>query len=130
MTNEVKAKEIAKYQEGKSIDVVYRQVYFYTNLIDTAMKMAEWKDEQYKEEKEALQETINALDARLKKANESGMYYFDKCNIQKRQLIDKACKWLEEQTRLYYNGSEYHVSSKEKINVQEFIDKFKQAMEG
>ena len=54
--------------------------------------MAEWKDEQYKVREEGLRETINALDARLQKANESGMYYFNQCNIQKQQLIDKAMK--------------------------------------
>ena len=59
------------------------------------MEMAEWKDEQYKEREDGLRETINMLDARLQKANDSVMYYFDQCNIQKQQLIDNVCEWLK-----------------------------------
>lgn len=59
------------------------------------MEMAEWKDEQFANEKEGLQEIIDALDARLQKSNDSLVYYFDKCNIQKQQLIEKVCDWLK-----------------------------------
>lgn len=91
MKDQEKAKEIANN------DILYGEDSDNNSKTDecyiAAMEMAEWKDKQYKEEKEALQETINALDARLQKANEYGMYYFNKCNIQK-QLIDEALKCL------------------------------------
>jgi predicted RNase H-like nuclease len=89
VSNEQMAKKIA--EESKQ--------YFYHDEYECglacAKRMAKLKDKQHKDIEEGLRETINALDAKLQKANESGMYYFDQCNIQKQKLIDKACKWLE-----------------------------------
>ena len=79
ITNEQKADEICK-----------RHI-FDSNHFDCCMEMADWKDEQHKDIEEGLREIINALDANLHKSNESGLYYFNKCNI----LINEACKWLE-----------------------------------
>lgn len=93
MSNAEKARELCKlYQTNRA------------SLFQHLLAMAEWKDEQYKEREEGLREIINMLDIKLQKANESGMYYFDKCNVQKQQLIDKACDWLKNNARNYYSA--------------------------
>lgn len=105
MTNKEKAEEIAQnnrqfYYEGDigSDDEMKSSE---KECYDSAMEMSKWKDEQFVKEKEGLQEIIDALDARLQKSNDSLVYYFDKCNIQKQQLIDNACKWLKNNWREY-----------------------------
>lgn len=54
MTNSEMAKDIANDEVGKSINVVYRQVYFYSNLTNVAMKMAQRKDEQFDYERKEM----------------------------------------------------------------------------
>ena len=54
MGNSEMAKDIANDEVGKSINVVYRQVYFYSNLINVAMKMAQRKDEQFDYERKEM----------------------------------------------------------------------------
>ena len=104
MTQEEKAKEISEYYENwwsSEAPDVKKASY------DSAMEMAEWKDEQFANEKEGLQEIIDALDARLQKSNDSLVYYFDKCNIQKQQLIEKVCDWLKNNIHDYYVTCEF-----------------------
>ena len=55
--------------------------------------------------------------------------FIDGAQWADKTMIEKACVWLENNLYLFYNGSEYRVASNEKINVQEFIYNFKQAME-
>ena len=126
MTNEEKAREIA------NDDTLYGEDSDNNSKIDecyiAALEMARWKDEQYKEREEGLREIIDALEASLQKANDSGMYYFDQCNIQKKQLIDKACEWLR---RNMYEGTCDQILSKKPYPfMKDFIEEFRQAMEG
>ena len=55
------AKDIANDEVGKSINVVYRQVYFYSNLINVAMKMAQRKDEQFDYERKEILELVKMI---------------------------------------------------------------------
>ena len=124
MTNEEKANELADYYAGETD---YKECAAY----DAALAMAQWKDDQYKEREEGLRETIDTLDAKLQKANEDGMYYFDKCSIQKQQLIDKACEWLRNNSYMLDNWDEdkcwvtFEFTSKD-----EMIEEFRKAMKG
>ena len=124
MTNEEKAKELADYYAGETD---YKECAAY----DAALAMAQWKDDQYKEREEGLRETIDTLDAKLQKANEDGMYYFDKCSIQKQQLIDKACEWLRNNSYMLDNWDEdrYWVAF-EFTSKDEMIKEFHKAMKG
>ncbi len=70
-----------------------------------------------------MREIIDALDAKLQKANEDGMYYFDKCSIQKQQLIDKACEWLRNEADRYYPNTIFG-------DTKELVQDFKKAMKG
>lgn len=121
MTNEEKAREIA---------INNRQNYFEGDIgwgantqssececYDSAIEMAEWKDEQYKEREEGLRE------------------------IQKGQLIDKACEWLKSRISVDapietnengepLAGSWLDVQMERVKLTEEFIANFKQAMEG
>lgn len=95
--------------EKKALDIANKQKKYYGNpqyemrdenwpvheCYQSAMQAMQWKDEQYKEREEGLLETINALEIRLQKTQDSGMYFFDKYNVQKQQMIDKACKFLK-----------------------------------
>jgi len=135
MTNEDKAKEIVNEQWQWIADFIEKnnlskedrnQIRF--KMYNALLYMARWKDEQYKEKEEGLRETINALGARLQKANEYGMYYFDQCNIQKQQLIEKACEWLK--TNIYEGTCEQILSKKPYPFMRDFITDFKQAMKG
>lgn len=120
-SNEEKAREIA---DNNGFPALYSKLYAYECIQEresAALEMAEWKDEQYKEREEGLQETINVLDVKLQKANESGMHYFDKCNVQKQQLIDKACNWLKNNARNYYSAY---------ATEDRLIEDFKEEMKG
>lgn len=116
MTNEQKAREIASLITSVYGVDIKQEIHSYS----AAMQTMQWKDEQHKDIEEGLRGTINALDAKLQKANESGMYYFDQCNIQKQKLIEKACEWL--------NGQSFGGWIDEPTD--EFIEEFKQAMKG
>ncbi len=124
MTNEEKAQEIGE----KCATIAMEMCSCEYECTQSALLMAEWKDEQYKEREEGLRKTIDALDAKLQKANESGMYYFDKCNIQKQALIDKACEWLR--NNMYEGTCEQMLSKKPYPFMRDFIEEFKQAVKG
>lgn len=107
ISNEQKAREIAENAKlplslnetdevSRAVNTCSKKGYFKTAVKYGASVMAQWKDEQHKDIEEGLREIIKALDAKLQKANESGMYYFNQCNIQKQKLIDEACEWLAE----------------------------------
>ena len=124
ITNEQKAKEIATKWKAKGLP--------YNAIYDTALEAMQWKDEQHKDIEEGLRETINALDAKLQKANESGMYYFNQCNIQKQKLIDEACEWIKDNA-IYYahwerNGDTY--AREIVFDCEECVEALKQSMEG
>jgi hypothetical protein len=122
MTNEEKAQALVD-----ELGIIYTECNRVT-IKKKIMQMAEWKDEQYKEREEGLRETIDALDAKLQKSCETGMYYFDQCNIQKQKLIDKACEWLR---RNMYEGTCDQISSKKPYPfMKDFIEELRQAMEG
>lgn len=127
--NKEKARKLA-IQSTLDVDDSGNEVY--NAFVEAALlEMAEWKDEQYKEREEGLRETIDTLDVKLQKANEDGMYYFDKCNIQKQQLIDKACEWLRNNSYMLDNWDEdkYWVAF-EFTSKDEMIKDFRKAMKG
>ena len=124
MTNEKKAHEIASLITSVYGVNIEREIHIYT----AAIEAMEWKDNEYKEREEGLRETINALEAKLQKANEVGMYYFDQCNFQKQALIDKTCEWLK--ANMYEGTCEQILSKKPYPFMSDFINEFKQAMKG
>lgn len=118
-TNDCHEKYLPEWYEGreKDADIEYTRT-------DVAIKAMQWKDEQHKDIEEGLREIINALDAKLQKANESGMYYFNQCNIQKQKLIDEACEYLSTVNLRAYLDGDVVIYFKR----SEFIDDFKQAI--
>ena len=115
MTDLEKSIEIARKHEGLCLN---REEW----CVAACQEMAEWKDEQFANEKEGLQEIIDALDARLQKSNDSLVYYFDKCNIQKQQLIEKVCDWLKN------NIHDYYVTCEFEQRFDEMYEDLKEAM--
>ena len=134
MSNKEKAEEISlKYareymvsrRDSHKQNILFKE----SSIIEcekAAMEMAQWKDEHYKEREEGLLETINALEIRLKKTQESGMYFFDQYNVQKQQLIDKACKFLKSYCQDTPDGLGYIAG----IVNDKTIEDFKKYMEG
>ena len=102
--NEQKAKEIAQYHCASELNLL--QAY------NSALDMAEWKDEQYKKEKETFFKEYR------KELVESFKYdYEQKLKKEKQLLIDKACKWLEKYL--------FYLDKKDDV-----INNFKQSMKG
>lgn len=116
--NENKAKELATRWKAKGLP--------YNAIYDTAIEVMQWKDEQYKEREEGLLETINALETKLQKTKETGLYYLDKYNVQKQQLIEKACKYLKSYRQDTPDGLGYFAG----IVNDKTIEDFKKYMKG
>lgn len=126
--------------EKKALDIANKQKKYYGNpqyemrdenwsvheCYQSAMQAMQWKDEQYKEREEGLLETINALEIRLQKTQDSGMYFFDKYNVQKQQMIDKACKFLKSYRQDTPDGLGYFAG----IVNDKTIEDFKKYMKG
>lgn len=61
MSNKDKAELLAREETGVSINVVYRQMYPFECLCSVGEKMAEWKDEQFEEERKELLGLVKML---------------------------------------------------------------------
>ena len=82
------------------------------------LEMAQWKDEQFKQEKDEL---IKRANEAANNSHENGAAWM------KEQTIEKAANWLEEHTTEYASFDDDRKADWE--NKMDFIEDFKQAME-
>lgn len=91
-----------------------------TEFVDAALEIAEWKDQQFSIERKQL----------IEKANQAVTQSFENGAIfKKKDMIDKACEWLKNNTISVTNDTCTYMASSYDISKKEFIEDFKQAME-
>lgn len=113
MTNEEKASEIViKIQNSSSLDYDSRRAKY---MYDSAMEMAQWKDERIKE----LEVTLNC------RSKYERIYRDEFLKAEKEALINKACEWWE---------NELTCPTMTQADIDDFvlgrIKEFKRAMKG
>ncbi len=102
MTNEEKSQEICEKNKRFKVECSSLECYL------SAMDMAKWKDQQLKEQRRIIRK-----------------HWEGWADEQKQQLIEKACKWLEE--NIYHRV--YECGDKLGFPTADFIEAFKKAME-
>ena len=123
MTNEEKAKELAfeSPQCQMYIDNKCTQN-FPCDRFKVALKMAQWKDEQFEEEKKEIDEQWKRLMEESKSIGVDLLQRKDEQHAkEKQQWIMKVCKWLKEHYGIFASTIPFWWS--------DFLDMLKQDME-